>query len=164
VENIHIDPDLRDIHSGLSINAGWVHLLLCTSFILLLSCYSIPAHIMRLLLLLYDIDGGAGTSSGPAARAKWEIEYHIFCFAPCIYLFLFLPSESCGGGGGILIVTAFLELSHNAAAVARYNMKHVVSSAAFAQHTGMQTGIIVVFGEKKNKNDNNNKIKCTILI
>jgi len=43
-------------------------------------------------------------ASGPAARAKWEIEYHIF-FAQCFYLFLFLPSESCsGGGGGILIL------------------------------------------------------------
>lgn len=48
------------------------------SFILL-SCYSIPARhiIILLLLLMYDIDG-ARTSSGPAARAKWEIEYRIF--------------------------------------------------------------------------------------
>jgi len=70
--------------------------------------------------MIYFNIGGAGTSSGPAARAKWEIEYyHFFGLAPCIYLlffFFFLPSESCSDGGGILIVTASSqELSHNAA-------------------------------------------------
>jgi len=97
-------------------------------------------------------------SSGPAARAKWEIEYHIF-FAPCFYLFLFLPSESCsgGGGGGILIVTAFLELSHNAAAVARgiiHETRLVVCGIRAHEHKPE----LLSFSVQKN---DNNIIKCT---
>jgi len=106
-----------------------------------------------IIIIVRQIGGGAGTSSGPAARAKWEIEYYNF-LSCAVYLFIILflfftkwklqrrrrryincdrffaaVIAQCGGGG--IIWNTSRRLRHS--------------------RTRMQTGIIVVFGAKKKR-------------